>query len=301
MSVLVFAETPQLAADLVQRATALDPHSTLVALRPADAGEVAADVVLTATGGRPEDVTGVLASLVRDQAAGLVLLAATIPGREIAARLAMRLGAALVPEATSVTLTESGGRAERVVHAGGAVQTLAWDGPAVVTVAPRPQTPAPRDAGAVVERQVPADTRVVRVACEPLPHGDVDLAGAERIVCVGMGLRTVDDLGLAHGFAAALEAQVACTRPVAEDRGWLSSDCYIGISGLHVSPRLYVGIGVSGQVQHAVGMRGSTVVVAVNSDERAPAVADADHVVVGDLYQVVPALTAALQRRAARG
>lgn len=302
MSVLVFAETPQLTADLVQRATALDAQPTVVALRTADGGAVAGDVVLrAAASGRPEDVTLVLASLVREHAADLVLLAATIPGREIAARLAMRLGVALVPEATAITVTASGGQAERVVYAGGALQTLAWDGPAVITVPPRPQTPVEPDERPVIEYQVAADDRVVRVSCEPSPRGDVDLAGAQRVVCVGMGLRTADDLRLADGLAAALDAQVACTRPVAEDRGWLPSDRYIGISGLHVTPRLYVGLGVSGQVQHAVGMRGSTVVVTVNSDERAPAVADADHVIVGDLYQVVPALTQALARQAARG
>ncbi len=304
MTVLVFAETPRLIADLAQRAAVLGEATTVVVPRPAEGGEVAADVVLTDEAGaalRPEDVVPVLASLARERAADVVLLAATVPGREIAARLATRLRAALVPEATSLSVTATGGRAERVVYAGGAVQTVTWDGPVVVTVAPRPQTPPdPRDRPATVV-EVPADARVVRVSREPRPHGDVDLGGAERIVCVGMGVRAEADLGLVEGLAEALDAQVACTRPVAEDRGWLPSDRYIGISGRHVAPRLYLGLGVSGQVQHAVGMRGSSVVVAVNNDEKATAVADADHVVVGDLYQVVPALVEALKQRAARG
>jgi electron transfer flavoprotein alpha subunit len=299
MTTLVFAETPQLAGDLVARATALGPEPLVLALRPADGRQVAADVVLAPASGRAEDVVPALAELAAERGADVVLLAATVAGREIAARLAMRWGAALVPEATSLALTRGGGTAERVVHGGAAVQAVAWDGPVVVTVAPRPGPPAePSRPAEVVE--IAADARVTLISREPLPRGEVDLADADRLVCVGMGVRAEADLALVGELAEALGAPVACTRPVAEDRGWLPSDRYVGISGRHVSPRLYLGLGVSGQVQHAVGMRGSSVVVTVNSDEHAPAVTDADHAVVADLYQVVPALVAALRRRAAR-
>lgn len=298
MTALVVAEAPQLTADLVRRAEALGTDVLVVAL-PSAERDPSADVVLVGAGERPEDAVPAVAALARERAADLVLLAATVPGREIAARLAMRLGVALVAEATAVELVGSGGRADRVVHGGSAVQTVAWDGPAVVTVAPRPlASPAPRPGGAVA-REAELDTRVARTSWEPRPRGDVDLASADRVVCVGMGVRAAGDLALVDELAAALDAQVACTRPVAEDRGWLPPERYVGISGLRIGPRLYVGVGVSGQVQHAVGMRESQVVVAVNSDERAPAVQDADHAVVGDLYQVVPALTAALRRRTA--
>ena len=95
----------------------------------------------------------------------------------------------------------------------------------------------------------------------------------------------------------ALVTSVACTRPIAEDRHWLSADRYIGISGLHLSPTVYLGLGVSGQVQHAVGMRGSKVVVEVNTDAEAPSMSEADHIVIADVAEFVPALTAALKAR----
>jgi electron transfer flavoprotein alpha subunit len=127
-----------------------------------------------------------------------------------------------------------------------------------------------------------------------MPAAPADLTRAARIVAVGGGLRAAEDLALIEALAAALDAEVGCTRPVAEGLGWLPRDRYIGVSGAHVAPELYVAVGISGQLQHMAGCRDAGTVVAINTDPQAPIMAQADYAVVGDLYAVVPALTRAL-------
>ena len=112
-----------------------------------------------------------------------------------------------------------------------------------------------------------------------------------------MGLAEPHDLALAGDLADALDAEVACTRPVAEDRGLLPTERYIGISGAHVHPDLYVGLGVSGQVQHTVGFRDAKVVVGINTNPAAPLFAVCDYAVVGDAHEIVPLLAAAVRAR----
>ncbi len=277
---MIVEEIPELAEDLLGRARSL--------------GESVVTVELPGGENRPEDAVPDLVDRVRDLGANLVLVAATVSGREIGARLAARLGVALIPEAMSVELTDTGGRAERVVYAGGAVQTLQWEGTAVVSV-PAHRGVAEDDPGRIRARAV--DSRVIRTSLTPRPPTSSNLESAPRIVCVGMGVTDRADLEMIDRLADTLDAQVCCTRPVAEDRGWMPVDHYIGISGLHLSPELYLGLGVSGQVQHAVGMRGSRVVVEVNTDERALSMADADHRVAADLREIVPALAARLTAR----
>jgi electron transfer flavoprotein alpha subunit len=115
-------------------------------------------------------------------------------------------------------------------------------------------------------------------------------------VAVGRGFRKKEDLKLAEDLAAALKAELACTRGVAEDEHWLPIARYVGISGQTVKPDLYLAVGLSGQVQHMVGCRGSKVIVAINTDEHAPIFESADYGIVGDLYVVLPLLTAALRK-----
>ena len=112
-----------------------------------------------------------------------------------------------------------------------------------------------------------------------------------------MGLAEPGDLAMAQDLADALDAEVACTRPVAEDRRLLPTERYIGISGAHVHPDLYVGLGVSGQVQHTVGFRDAKVVVGINTNATAPLFAVCDYAVVGDAHEIVPLLAAALRAR----
>jgi electron transfer flavoprotein alpha subunit len=125
----------------------------------------------------------------------------------------------------------------------------------------------------------------------------VDLGQAERIVAVGRGIKTKENLPIAERLAKAMRAEVAASRPIC-DNGWLPMDRQVGSSGQTVAPKLYVALGISGAIQHLVGMKGSRTVVAINKDADAPIFEVADYGIVGDLFEIVPALAAELEKDA---
>jgi electron transfer flavoprotein alpha subunit len=126
---------------------------------------------------------------------------------------------------------------------------------------------------------------------------EVDLSAAERIVSVGRGIKEADNIALAQELAKALGAEVAASRPIC-DNGWLPLDRQVGSSGQTVSPKLYLALGISGAIQHVVGMKGSRTIVAINKDASAPIFEIADYGIVGDLFEVVPALIEKLNESA---
>jgi electron transfer flavoprotein alpha subunit len=123
----------------------------------------------------------------------------------------------------------------------------------------------------------------------------VDLSQAERIVAVGRGIKGQEHLQLAEQLAKAMGAELAASRPIC-DAGWLPMDRQIGSSGQTVAPKLYVALGISGAIQHLVGMKGSRTIVAINKDSEAPIFEIADYGIVGDLFEVVPAMIAELSK-----
>lgn len=122
----------------------------------------------------------------------------------------------------------------------------------------------------------------------------VDLSSAQSIVSVGRGIKEEGNLTLVKELAEALGAELGASRPIC-DQGWLPLDCQVGSSGQTVSPKLYVAVGISGAIQHLVGMKGSRCIVAINKDPEAPIFEVADYGIVGDLFDVVPALTEAVK------
>ncbi|AHA65231.1 putative electron transfer flavoprotein subunit ydiR [Shigella dysenteriae 1617] len=124
----------------------------------------------------------------------------------------------------------------------------------------------------------------------------VDLSKAKRVVGVGRGLAAQDDLKMVHELAAVLNAEVGCSRPIAEGENWMERERYIGVSGVLLKSDLYLTLGISGQIQHMVGGNGAKVIVAINKDKNAPIFNYADYGLVGDIYKVVPALISQLSR-----
>ncbi|MCL1848011.1 MAG: FAD-binding protein, partial [Coriobacteriia bacterium] len=119
-------------------------------------------------------------------------------------------------------------------------------------------------------------------------------AAASRVVGGGRGFGAEADLGLARDLAAALGAELACSRPITESENWMARERYIGVSGAVIKPELYFAVGISGQIQHMVGVSQARTIVAINKDKNAPVFKHADVGIVGDLYDLLPALTAAL-------
>lgn len=247
----------------------------------------------------PQDAPGeAFSAAVADQvaaAAPQVVLAADRPAdRALAGAVAARTGAAALGGVREVEVVDGVVQVVRDALGGVVRERLALSGPTVLVLDPG----GPLGAGVPVEiaevTAVPAAVRVVErsaaVASGP------DLRSAHRVVAVGRGLRAQQDVALADQLAAALDGATACSRPMAEGVGYFPRDRYVGVSGQQLSPDLYLAAGISGQVQHMIGARGAKVVVAINTDQDAPIFRECDYGVVGDLYELLPALTAALGR-----
>lgn len=232
----------------------------------------------------------------------LLMIAATAKGKELAARLAARLNAGLCSNCTSLDYNEQNKAVEmeRLAYGGAVVQKIVCDTrPAMVTIPPRLFDPAAADnsrEGTVREISLPGDSRISVTAVKAKEKQDRDITEAKVVVCVGRGVEKKEDMKLAEDLANILGGGIGCTRPISDELHWLPEDLCIGLSGVQVKPDLYIGLGVSGQIQHVTGIRGAKVVCSINKDENAPILAASDFGIVGDLYEVVPRLIQALER-----
>ena len=307
--IFVFSEDSALAKQLLTPALELKQQLsqpvTAVTFSEADAKELAPlgvdrVLVLQAASGWTEGLSEAVYDLVCD--ASIFLAGGTLRGKHVAAYVAAKLNAGMSTDAKSVKIEGGKLLSTRLLYAGLALCDEELALPAVVTIPPRtflPPSPAAK-AGTVETVKAESDGRVV--ISDVTVHGGtgVDIAGVTKLVAVGRGFRKQEDLKLAQDLAAALKAEIACSRPVAEDEHWLPIERYVGISGHTVKPELYLAVGISGQVQHMVGARESKVIVAVNNDEHAPIFEGADYGIVGDLYEVLPLLTAAVGKNGGR-
>ncbi len=248
----------------------------------------------------PESYAGAIADILAREEAAVVLVGGTLRGKDLAAKVAAAMQAGLVTDALTITYDNENIETSRLIHGGLAVCAEAVALPALVTIPPRTFTEAPAQgsgAGEVVTVEVAnEDGRVSITNVCPIIRQGTDIAAASRVVCVGRGLNKQEDLALVEALAAAVGAEIGCTRGISEDYHWLPNDRYIGISGQKVKPELYIGMGISGQVQHVVGVRDAKVIVAIDTNEKSLIFEAADYGIVGDLYEVVPLLTKALQK-----
>jgi electron transfer flavoprotein alpha subunit len=213
--------------------------------------------------------------------------------------------AGLLPEVTAFASAEGGLLWTRPVM-GGKLQAkvrVKGEGTVLVSVQSGAFSADGRVAGSAPVKTLEVDPAALVADREILGYeevgGDtVDLTKAGVIVAVGRGVGGADKLGPIEELARALGAEIGASRPVI-DNGWLPRDRQIGSSGQTVAPKLYLAAGISGAIQHLVGMKGSSVVVAINKDPGAPIFTVADYGLVGDLHEILPALTEAV--RAARG
>jgi electron transfer flavoprotein alpha subunit len=231
----------------------------------------------------------------------LVLFSASAMGKDLAPRVAARLGVGLASDVTG--LASDSGRliASRPVYAGKAIQRIAFaKAPALASLRPKvfaPVTGAGR-AGTVEPLELAVDAnarraRVVEVAASAA--GKVDLTEAEVIVSGGRGLKGPENFKLLEELAESLGATVGASRAVV-DAGWRPHADQVGQTGKTVSPKLYIAVGISGAIQHLAGMSSSRCIVAINRDPDAPIFKVADYGLVGDLFEVVPALTEAVRK-----
>lgn len=255
---------------------------------------------------RIENYAETLASLIEKPAdhqtpATLLLFAATKRGKALAARLSVLLDAALVNDVTTLTLDGDNLYAEHRMYGGLAfgkekittpiaIATLAPGALDAVAANPAHDCPV-YNASYVAPRQ-----EVLCLERRAKSVSSVDLSKAKRVVGVGRGLVSQEDLRMVQDLATVLGAEVGCSRPIAEGEHWMERERYIGVSGVLLKSDLYLTLGISGQIQHMVGGNGAKTIVAINKDKNAPIFKYADYGLVGDIYKVVPALIEQLTR-----
>ena len=249
---------------------------------------------------RIENYAETLAAPIREKGDGLLLMAATKRCKALGARLSIQLDAAMVNDATAVSVEENALFAEHRMYGGLAFGKEKLNSPlAIITLAPGVLEPIAADPAydcpVVTAEWVAPRQEILCQERRAKSLSSVDLSKAKRVVGVGRGLAAQDDLNMVRELAAVLGAEVGCSRPIAEGENWMERERYIGVSGVLLKSELYLTLGISGQIQHMVGGNGAKVIVAVNKDKNAPIFNYADYGLVGDIYKVVPALIAQLR------
>jgi len=246
-----------------------------------------------------EAYLGIIQNLAANYHPEILLIGSTRNGKPLAARLATRLDAGCVPDCTRLSVDENRRLiGERITYGGNAIAKVTFKStPQIATVPSRAfEKPEKKDRnGQVVKLEFKIEQPKTEVIeRKPLEISSVRIEEAQYIVSGGRGLEKKDDIVLLEDLAKVLGGQVGCSRPLVEDRKWFTD--WIGLSGHKVKPKLYIACGVSGVIQHVAGIRDSKIIVAINKDAEAPIFEVADYGVVGDLYQVVPALKDALKK-----
>ncbi|EAA6474810.1 electron transfer flavoprotein subunit alpha/FixB family protein [Salmonella enterica subsp. enterica] len=308
-SVWVFSDTPSRLPELMSGAQAVGEKVNAFVLNEADSAtacHLGADHVWLLSG-KPEDrmiedYAAAMAETIRQHSeGGAVLLPNTRRGKLLAAKLGYRLLAAVSNDASEVALQDGKAAVKHMVYGGLAIGAETIASPfAVITLSSGTfdaQQPDASRSGEMhtVQWQAPAIT-VTRTATQARQSNSVDLDKARLVVSVGRGIGSKENISLAEALCQTIGAELACSRPVAENEKWMEHERYVGISNLMLKPELYLAVGISGQIQHMVGANGAQTIFAINKDKNAPIFQYADFGIVGDALKILPALTAALAR-----
>ena len=269
------------------------------------AGRHGADTITTATNAAfgqyaPEGYARTIAERAQAGGYGAVVCAASAQGKDLAPRIAARLGVALAADITDVSVDGGAVVVTRPVYAGKALlKVRVGSKPAVLSLRPNVFTPVERPRPGIVETVAAAGDggRVVVKGIKAAAAGALDVAEAPIVVSGGRGLKEPANFKLLEELAQAFggRAAVGASRAVV-DAGWRPHGDQVGQTGKTVSPSLYIAVGISGAIQHLAGMRTAKVIVAINKDKDAPIFKIADYGVVGDLFEIVPRLTEEIRK-----
>lgn len=243
----------------------------------------------------PEAVAPVVAGDIAAAAPRVILGLQDAPTRVLLAAAAQQQGGVLLDSLLAVRAERDCLVATRAALGGRVVETVEVAGSLAGIFAGADVIPEEVAAGEIVEARTQAPGGLATVGVDSAGN-EASLSRAERIVAVGLGVRSSENLQLVEQLAKALDAQVACSLPVSEELHWFDESRVVGVSSNTVSPDLYLAVGISGQPQHLEGVRGAKVIAAINTDPDAPIFRVSRYGIQGDLAEVIPALTAAVKQ-----
>jgi len=241
--------------------------------------------------------TSVISEVATKQNARLVVMTHSSVGKAILGRIAVRWDASSASVVESLKVEGDNITICRPAYSGKAVASVMLNGErSVITLMSNAVQPdMDGDSAPVVQVEVDIPASMVSIREEKREEGTVPLPEAELVVSAGRGVKDPSNWGIIENLAEALGATTACSRPVA-DSDWRPHHEHVGQTGIAISPNLYIAIGISGAIQHLAGVNNSKVIVVINKDPEAPFFKAADYGVLGDLFEVVPKLTEAVQR-----
>jgi electron transfer flavoprotein alpha subunit len=234
----------------------------------------------------------VIAEAVQATGANILVLAHNNTGRALAGRLSARLKAAVVPAAVSLPDTTNGFVVKKVVFSGKAFANVSLNTEIkIISLNMNAYKAVTGEGTAEINHlNITVDAPKVKVTSTNKVTGQIPLTEATRVVSAGRGLKGPENWGIVEDLAHALDAALACSRPVA-DAHWRPHHEHVGQTGIAIAPNLYVAAGISGAIQHLAGVNRSKVIVVINKDAEAPFFKAADYGVVGDVFEILPKLT----------
>lgn len=264
----------------------------------ADVSGIADDVSWIDTKDSPvESWAGAAADFVAKESPAAIVGVLSPGIRSVLGNVAVKLGAPLIKGAISLEIADDIVSIDRLTIGDRLIESI--QAPAPVCLLTSALEPSEEQLSAkenvINEVTVNAGPLTIENAGLEATAGS-PLVGAQRVVCAGRGFKEKEDLTLVEELAGVLHAEVGCSLPLADERGWLPKESLIGWSGAHIHPQLYIGLGVAGAYQHIFGMKNSQAIVCINSDSKAPFFQNSDYGIVGDLYEIVPKLIKALNQ-----
>ena len=238
----------------------------------------------------------ILDGIIKDEGPAIIMIGHTAWGMNLAPGLAFKSGLPLATDCVDITCEGDRIFAIREIYSGKIFSKVSFreESSVMVTIRPGsfPAEPEESAAGKIVRKDFAPltgtlSTRFIEYA--ESPAGDVDITQADCLVSVGRGIGEEENIDLVRDLAKRLGAVLSCSRPIV-DKNWLPKYLQVGTSGKTVKPKAYIAIGISGAFQHIAGMKGSGTIIAINKDPKAPIFREADYGIVGDIFEVVPAL-----------
>lgn len=232
-----------------------------------------------------------LCELVEKEAADVVLVEQNADGRFFAAWIAAKLGTCVLTDCMELTLKDGSIDSKKMSYGGKAIKVERSNGRTVACVGSGVFENSEEAVPCVqIEHLECSETGITTLGRSPKEVQRVNLSAAKKVVGVGRGIGSPENLAVAEELARAIGAELACTRPIAEEEQWLPKERYIGVSGIMIKPALYIALGISGQIQHTVGINESGTIISVNKDKNAPIFKQSDYGIVGDVAEVLPKL-----------